>query len=395
MRAGSDRWLLPVLLNSALIQGAVYVVRPMITYKAVDLGADSALVGVVGATFALAPLLLAIQIGRWTDRGNAGKALFLGTLISVATTFALLFISSIPLLMLAMPCLGIGHLLVMTGGQTMIANESEDKKYERNFGLLTFYASLGHALGPLIGGYLADQGAIINVNAALTFALGLFVVATFGVIPVLNQGKAKAREPQSLSASSIKAVLGAKGFKSAIFVSGSITAVVDVMLVFLPLLGRELGMSASEVGILLAIRAVASMGVRLVLGPMSQKWGMRKTLNFGSTLTMLSTAAMAFFSDFTVLAVVMVIAGFAMGIGQPVTMAWVSRISNPKQRGLSIAIRLTSNRFGQVVVPAAAGAIALSGVGTVFWMLAALQAASLFVTEHALGKSDGNQGEEK
>jgi MFS family permease len=254
---------------------------------------------------------------------------------------------------------------------------------------------LGHALGPLIGGYLADQGEIINVNAALTFALGLFVVATIGVIPVLNQGKARARELQTLSASSIKAVLGVRGFKSAIFVSGSITAVVDVMLVFLPLLGRELGMSASEVGILLAIRAVASMGVRLVLGPMSQKWGMRRTLHFGSALTMLSTAAMAFLSDFTVLAVVMVIAGFAMGIGQPVTMAWVSRISNPKQRGLSIAIRLTSNRFGQVVVPAAAGAIALSGVGTVFWMLAVLQAASLLVTEHALGKSSGNQGEDK
>lgn len=395
MRAGGDRWLLPVLLNSALIQGAVYVVRPMITYKAVDLGADSVLVGVVGATFALAPLLLAIQIGRWTDRGNAGRALFLGTLISVATTFALLFISSIPLLMLAMPCLGVGHLLVMTGGQTMIANESEDKKYERNFGLLTFYASLGHALGPLIGGYLADQGEIINVNAALTFALALFLVATLGVVPLINQGKVKAKDAEALSASSIRAVLSVKGFKSAIFVSGSITAVVDVMLVFLPLLGRELGMSASEVGILLAIRAVSSMGVRLVLGPMSQRWGMRKTLNLGSALTMISTAAMAFFSEFYLLAAVMIVAGFAMGIGQPVTMAWVSRISDPKQRGLSIAVRLTSNRFGQVVVPAAAGAIALTGVGAVFWMLAALQAASLFVTEHALGKSDEGKEDEK
>jgi MFS family permease len=386
MMTGSNRWLLPVLLNSALIQGAVYVVRPMITYRAVDLGADAALVGLVGATFALAPLIFAIQIGRWTDRGNAGKALFFGTSLSVFVTFALLFIESIPLLALAMPVLGIGHLLVMTGGQTMIANESQDKQYERNFGLLTFYASLGHALGPLIGGYLADRGVDIDVNAALLFALGLFIVATLGVIPVLKQGKLRANRENAVSGFSLKQVLDVKGFKSAIFVSGSITAVVDVMLIFLPLLGREVGMSASQVGILLAIRAVASMGVRLVLGPMSSKWGMRKTLHFGSALTLASAVAIALLSDFALLAIVMVFAGFAMGIGQPVTMAWVSRISNPSQRGLAISIRLTSNRLGQVVVPAIAGTIALSGVGTVFWMLAALQAASLFVTEHALGK---------
>jgi MFS family permease len=66
-------------------------------------------------------------------------------------------------------------------------------------------------------------------------------------------------------------------------------------------------------------------------------------------------------------------------------MAWVSRISSPENRGLAISIRLTSNRFGQVVVPAIAGAIAVGGVGTVFLMLAVLQLASIVVTEKALG----------
>ena len=83
----------------------------MITYRSVELGADSALVGAVGATFALAPLLFAIPIGRWVDRGRAGFALFAGAGISLLTAFSLLFINSIPLLMLAMPMLGIGHLL--------------------------------------------------------------------------------------------------------------------------------------------------------------------------------------------------------------------------------------------------------------------------------------------
>lgn len=73
-----------------------------------------------------------------------------------------------------------------------------------------------------------------------------------------------------------------------------------------------------------------------------------------------------------------------MGIGQPATMAWVSRISKEGQKGLAISIRLTSNRLGQVVVPSVAGVIAGLGIGSVFLVLAALQATSVLVAYRAL-----------
>lgn len=385
MRTGSNPWLLPVLLNSGLLQGAVYVVRPMVSYKSVDLGADALLVGLVGATFALAPLLFAIQIGRWVDRGFEGRAMVLGSTLALGTTVGLIFVESIPLLILAMPILGIGHLLVMTGGQTMIANRSDNKKYEKNFGLLTFYASLGHAIGPLAGGLLADRGGVnIDVDAAFMFAVLLFIAATVVVIPLFRKSTGKDTLP-SLDARSVRRVLTTKGFPSAMFVAGSITAVIDVTLIFLPLLGRELGLSATQVGVLLALRAASSMLVRLVLGPTSTRLGMRVTLHYGSVVTFVSVLMIAFVTDFWWLALIMSISGLAMGVGQPVTMAWVSRISSPENRGLAISIRLTSNRFGQVVVPALAGAIATGGVGTVFLMLALLQLASIVVTEKALG----------
>lgn len=396
MRTGSNPWLLPVLLNSGLLQGAVYVVRPMVSYKTVDLGADALLVGLVGATFALAPLLFAIQIGRWVDRGFEGRAMVLGSALAFGTTIGLIFVESIPLLILAMPILGIGHLLVMTGGQTMIANRSDNKKYEKNFGLLTFYASLGHAIGPLAGGLLADRGGVnIDVDAAFMFAVLMFIAATVVVIPLFKKSLGKDTIP-SLDARSVRRVLTIKGFPSAMFVAGSITAVIDVTLIFLPLLGRELGLSATQVGILLALRAASSMLVRLVLGPTSTRLGMRVTLHYGSLITFVSVLMIAFVTDFWWLAVIMSISGLAMGVGQPVTMAWVSRISEPENRGLAISIRLTSNRFGQVVVPALAGAIATGGVGTVFLMLAVLQLASIVVTESALrprGKKD-QEGED-
>jgi MFS family permease len=387
-KTSGSPWLPLVLLNSLLIQAGIYVVRPIITYKSVELGADAALVGLIGATFALAPLVFAIQIGRFVDRGRAGLALLLGSIILVLTTVALLFINSIALLMLAMPSLGMGHLLVMVGGQTLIANRSNSKAYEKNFGLLTFYASAGHAIGPFVGGYLADSGEVnVNANAAFLFALALFVAAVVGTI-ALSTKKENPITVKPLEKARVTQVLAIPTFKSAIFVASATTAVVDVVLIFLPLYGREIGLSVTDIGILLAIRAIFSLAVRLVLGQISTKLGLRRLLSWGSIVTMVSMVALGLTANFWLIALIMAISGFTMGVGQPATMAWVSRISSPESRGLAISIRLGANRFGQVAMPAIAGVVAGASTAGVFYMLAALQAASIAATVTSLKKGE-------
>lgn len=383
------RWLPLVVFNTLMIQGGIYVVRPIVSYKSVELGADAAMVGLIGATFALAPLIFAIRIGSLVDKGKSGLALLAGSLILAITTIWLLFIDSIPLLMVAMPLLGIGHLLCMVGGQTMIANRSQSAKYEKNFGLFTFYASLGHAFGPLIGGWLADSGeARVNANAAFLFALVLFVLAGISVLKLSTKKENQPVPEKTNSKVTAREVLAVPTFKSAIFVASATTSVVDVVLIFLPLFGRELGISVTDIGALLAIRSVASMGVRVILGQITALLGLRRILVWGAIITLISMVALGLAQNFWLIAVIMLISGFAMGIGQPATMAWVSRISNAESRGLAIAIRLTANRFGQVAMPAVAGLIAGGGLAAVFYALAIIQAASVVVTTRALKQID-------
>ncbi|MEY4639988.1 MAG: hypothetical protein RLY13_986 [Actinomycetota bacterium] len=382
-------WLPLVVFNTLMIQGGIYVVRPIISYKALELGADAALVGLIGATFALAPLIFAIQMGRAVDKGKSGLALLFGSVILALTAIWLLFIDSIPLLMLAMPMLGIGHLLCMIGGQTMIANRSDSAKYERNFGLFTFYASLGHAVGPLAGGWLADSGEVrVNANAAFTLAIVMFALAILSVLKLSTKKENQTVERKSETKVTAREVLATPTFKSAIFVASATTSVVDVLLIFLPLYGREIGISVADIGVLLAVRSVASMGVRVILGQITAWLGLKRILIWGAAITLISMLALALTANFWLIATIMVVSGFAMGIGQPATMAWVSRISSPESRGLAIAIRLTANRFGQVALPALAGVIAGGGVAAVFYMLALIQAGSVLATSRALKQDD-------
>ena len=363
--------LMWVFINSALIQAGVYVVRPMMSYRALELGADAGLVGILGASFAFAPLLLAIYIGRWVDRGFAGRATFIGSSILVLGTLGLLLTSSLTAIAVCLPIIGLGHLLVMSGGQTLIAQRAPSVTYERNFGLLTFWASAGHMVGPFIGGLLADRGMMpVDTYLPLWFAMGLFLLGAISVLALTKE--IATRSSAQKATSRIKEVLTAPGYRPAVFVAASTTAVVDVMLIFLPLLGSQLGFSPSQVGLLLALRALSSMGVRLFLGRISKLLGLRRALVAGSILTFLGCLALALISDFWLIACVLLVTGFVMGAGQPLTMAWVSRITKNENQGLAISMRLTANRLGQVAIPSVAGLVAASSIPGVFLVLAVL-----------------------
>ena len=63
--------------------------------------------------------------------------------------------------------------------------------------------------------------------------------------------------------------------------------------------------------------------------------------------------------------------GLGLGAGQPLTMSWLADSTPPGLRGRAMSLRLTGNRFGQVVVPSVAGVVAVgSGAAGVLWITA-------------------------
>jgi MFS family permease len=56
------------------------------------------------------------------------------------------------------------------------------------------------------------------------------------------------------------------------------------------------------------------------------------------------------------------VAGFALGVGQPLTMSWLAETAPPGLRGTAMSLRLVGNRLGQVLVPSLVGLVAV-GVG--------------------------------
>jgi len=374
-------WARPLLLSSTLTQATIYVLRPMITYRAIELHASTIQIGVVAALYALFPVLLALQFGSWVGKVGEGKFIIAGTLSMAATGLALVFANSIFTLAIATALAGVSHLACMVGGQSMVALRAPREKYDKYFGYYTFSASLGHLVGPLIAAIVAGSDGTLPKSTSNAFLLGFFlcVVALLPVIKWRNEKPSVEGKSDQGTYMAAIALMKKPGIFAAIYVSLAISSVADVLVVFLPLFGSENNFSPYAIGIILAIRAGTTMISRFFLGRLSNRFSTYQLLMVSTTVSIIACAAMAFASTPFSLGAIVFVAGFSLGIGQPLTMSLVSQKTVANERALAVSARLMGNRFGQFLVPAGAGAIAASaGAGGVFIALSVLLATSLF-----------------
>jgi len=343
------------------VQAITFVLRPAATYQALDLSVPAAWLGVLGASFAVVPLLLAVPSGHAVDRFGERRVLIAGpALLAGAAGLFVVFADSVVGLVAASMVLGTGHLCAVVGQQALVANTTPQDRYDAAFGYYTFAASLGQALGPglivIFGGgrTVPDTRAIFL--GALAISVPLLAAAAF-LRPSGATGAARTDE-----AGGVAGLLRHAGLVRALTVSCIVLAAVDITLVYLPALGAERGIAAGTVGVLLALRAAASMTSRLFLGRLAAAAGRRRLLIGSVVVSAAGLALLLLPVPVWLMAVLVVAAGLGLGAGQPLTMSYLAESAPPGLRGRAMSLRLTGNRLGQVVIPSAAGLLA-AGAG--------------------------------
>ncbi|BCW80866.1 MFS transporter [Arthrobacter sp. NicSoilC5] len=357
-----------LLVHSALIQAVTFLVRPAATYRALELDVPGFALGLLAASYAVFPLLLAVPTGGLVDRLGERRLMAIGSSVVLScSAFLLLWGSSIVALVIGTALLGAGQLACVVGQQAVVANNAASSRMDSAFGYLTFAASLGQALGPLAISLVGGASIRPDTQAIflLSVVMSLVLFATTFVVPAhVSAGRKKAVSAVTGSAVSL---LKSPGVARALATSATVLAVVDLTMVYLPALGADRGLTAATVGAMLTVRAVFSMVSRLLLGRVSRRIGRMRLLVVSLALSTAALAAAAIPMPAWLLFGVMAVLGLGLGIGQPLTMSWLSAQAPAGQRGRALALRLAGNRVGQVVLPSAIGVVAAGlGAGGVF-----------------------------
>jgi len=362
-----------------LTQAALFLARPVTSYRALALGADERVIGLITACFAVVPLLVAVRMGRVADRRRPVGMLAGGVAILVVAYVLLGLAGSLAELALWSALLGLGHLGLMLAAQSLIAQQSDDSRHDRDFGLMTAAVSLGQLVGPALGGLVLSAGPAGSLEGATTraflVAAGLGVLALPACRGTSTADLGRGRPRQDGRPVSARDIVRAPGVPAGMFASVAILAAVDIVTAYLPVIGERRGIGPALVGVLLSLRAAASILSRLLIPVMVRALDRARLIAVSAAGSALAMAVLPVPDGPAALAAVLVVAGFFLGIGQPLTMSLIVQAVPGRARGTALAIRLTGNRVGQVATPAAAGLVAgAAGIAAAFWLLGGLLA---------------------
>ena len=356
-----------------LLQVAVTLARPVSTYRLLALGADGTTLGLTAACFAVPPMLLAVGFGRWAEKHHPAILLGFGLAVAAGASFALVVAEPIPAIALATTALGIGHMSGTIGAQSIMAQAQSSLARINRFGTLTTASALGQIVGPVLGGVIighTDQPSLDATSSALFVAAWVFMA---GVPPAILAWRARIQKStvRTGRAERVWHLLRKRGMPAALMTSFSAKSGIDLLLVYVPLLGAAVGLSPSEVGLLLGISSTGALLARAATPVFVKRIPTLRLTVLATSVASACLVVLASSANLAVMIAAMSVLGFALGLSQTTTMDWVVNLVDDTSRGSALGLRVATNRLGQAIILAVAGAVSgWLGVQTAFILLA-------------------------
>jgi MFS family permease len=359
----------------------VNMTRPLTTLFATGLGAGTFEIGMLTATYAFFPLILAIHAGRFADRMGDRLPVLLGTIGTMAGSLIPFLFPSMASLYISQILIGISHVLVQISLQNVLGNSATKETRDHFFSMFSMVVATGSFVGPIIGGYVAEH--LSYSHAFFTaFFVGLLPAALTILIPVIKVQKEKSSQDVSSSFSLLKIPILRKALASSALVLYSR----DIFVAYFPLFASQSGISASSIGWIIAIQGLAMMVVRFFLNRLTLSLGRDRVL-----LISITTAGLAFLfvplasimaGNLYVYGLLSALMGLGLGCGQPLSMTTTYNASPKTRTGEVLGLRLASNRLSQMVAPLFFGMVgSWAGLLSVFYVSGAFLIGGALLTQ--------------
>jgi MFS family permease len=355
------RVLGPLLANAVMVHTVVGIIRVTTSYRTVELDLSIVWLGIISAGFALLPVFSAVTLGRYIDRGNDSRAAWIGAaLILVSAIGFWAWPLSGPYLLAFTILLGFGHMFCMASHQMLAVRAANMRGRETTFGHYMVAVSTGQGLGPLIVGWLGGPSTVPSTGHLFGIGVAAAVICAAVALTLRPAPRPLAHEP-AIPVVRVGALVRLPGMLAVLTASVVTVTSLDLLVVYLPLIGAERHIDASDIGLLLAARSVAALAARAFYARLIVLVG-----RLWLTLLSISVAAAAFVVLAVPLLPLMYLAvtaiGLGLGIGSTTTLSSIVDLAPTQARGTALSLRITGNRVGQVLVPFLASLIA-TGAG--------------------------------
>lgn len=363
--------LIPLLLSTTLVQMVTAIIRITTSYRAIELNLSIAWLGLIAAAFAILPIFIAVQVGRYIDRGNDARTAWAGAGLFLVACAGLAFWSSVEGLFVATTVMGMGHLCLMASQQMLCVRAAGPRSMESVFGNYMVAGAIGQGLGPYVVGWAGGGSTVPPTRLLFMIALAIAVLS-FVVILTMRPGRERQHEKTAEEAVTVGSLLRIPGLLAVIVAGIVMVSSSDIILIYVPLLGAERHIDVSQIGILLTIRAAASMTARLTYARLVEVFGRMPLMISSTAACAFAFAALAVPLSFWWMALIMVVMGISFGLATTLSITIVVDMTTAGARGTANSLRIMGNRIGQFVLPFGAGLVAAAtGLSALLLVMAA------------------------
>ena len=390
-------WFPRVVVAVSLAQFVVFIVRPVISYQALDLGATPRQLGLLVASYSVIALGTCLPLGRAIDRRGERPFQLAGSLLLLPPLVLLVVAKNLVWLAVASAAFGLAQLLIIVASQTVIARGVDAERRDGRFATFTLMTSITQFAAPAAAGLLISSGTGGRVDGFhLAYGVGLGLAAVCVLVSltiVLRPGTLRNRPPAvpEVGGAALTEVLGSPSVRMGIVVGFSVLSAADLLIAFMPVYGQGHGIPPRQVGFLLAAYGLASIAARLTLTRLLRRFDRRSLLAGCLGIAALTLACVPLVSSVPMLYLLMIGSGVGIGLCQPIAIAWVASGVRPGIRGTAMSARMVGNRLGQTIVPLGVAVLAsTAGAAAAFVAPAALLAATGVMVHRSRGRGDAS-----
>ncbi|HSQ02479.1 MAG TPA: MFS transporter [Burkholderiales bacterium] len=356
--------------------------KVLISLFAIELGASQIYIGVLVAMYAVFPMLMALYAGRLCDRLGMRLPMICGSL-GISCGMLLPSLSqSVPALYGSAALIGASHVFYNVSVQNLVGILGRTEDRTRNFSNYGLVMSVGSFLGPLAAGFGIDHFGHARTYSFLSLMPLLAIAILFSASGLRGLRSPHAKEARTVAGA--RELLSNAPLRRTLIASGVVLTGTDLFQFYMPIYGHSIDLSASAIGMILALFAAAAFIVRLWLPQLAARFGEERMLTWCLFLGGLMYLVFPLFSSGPLLAAAAFVLGLALGSSQPLSMTLTFGRAPQGRSGEALGMRLTINNFMHIAVPLVFGTIGSAfGVAPVFLANSAMLASGGVLTHRS------------
>ncbi len=366
----------PVVLRLIVAQLCLHAtmsgVRMAAPLLALKLGYSAMSVGVLLALFALAQVFLALPVGRLTDKHGSRLPIFVAVVASSLSVLAAGVWPVFEVLCVTAVLSGSASGTVMIAVQRHAGRLSHDQGDIRQiFSWIAIAPTLANFAGPFFTGLLIDA---VDFGPAFMLLSLVPPVSAWAVYRLQDrraqhEGEGASGTPKG---SSFELLRNAP-LRRLLLINWMLSSCWDVHAFMVPLLGHELGLSASAIGTILGAFALAATAIRLTMPWVARHVREMQAVAIAMVMTGVFFVIYPFSSGAWMMGVLSTLLGMSLGSVQPMIMSTLHQVTPRERQGEALGLRIMTIYASSVIMPLAFGSLgALVGATAVFWAVGAV-----------------------